>query len=155
MQLTTFTDYCLRVLIFAALQPKDLFTIDAVSGAYGISRNHVTKVVFRLAQLGYLETTRGKGGGIRLGRRPELIVVGRVVRQAEEEFPLVECFKTAGGYCRVEPACILKSAISEALDAFLAVLDRYTLADLVEPQKKLSELLGIPGYDPGKIGGPG
>lgn len=144
MQLTTFTDYCLRVLIYAGLRPDGLVTINDVANAYGISRNHVTKVVFRLAQLGYLETTRGKGGGMRLARRPELIAIGRVVRQTEEDFALVGCLPDRREFCAVMPACTLKSAFTEALDAFFAVLDRYTLADLIEPRQKLSALLGIP-----------
>ena len=143
MQLTTFTDYSLRVLIYAALRGDGPATINDVSNAYQISRNHVTKVVFRLSQLGYLETTRGKGGGMRLARRPELIVIGRVVRQTEEDFGLVGCLPNRGEFCMVEPACILKSAVMEALDAFFAVLDRYTLADLIDPRQKVSELLGI------------
>lgn len=148
MQLTTFTDYSLRVLMYAALRQGDSITIHDVANAYGISRNHLTKVVFRLGQLGYLETTRGKGGGMRLARRPELIPVGRVVRQTEEDFGLVECLQKKGGDCVVYPACTLKSAMNEAMDAFFAVLDRYTLADLVEPKRKMSALLGIAAENP-------
>ena len=104
----------------------------------------MTKVVFRLGQLGYLETTRGKGGGMRLARRPELIGIGRVVRQTEEDFCLVQCFQDKDAFCVVEPACTLKTAMVDALDAFFAILDRYTLADLIKPQCRLSELLGLP-----------
>ncbi|WP_311195746.1 Rrf2 family transcriptional regulator [Aestuariispira ectoiniformans] len=143
MQLTKFTDYCLRVLIYAALRQDGPITIDEVAGNYGISRHHVTKVVYRLGQLGYLETSRGKGGGIRLGRRPELIVIGRVIRDTEEDLGLVECLQDKGSNCVIEPACLLKSAMTEALDAFLAVLDRYTLADLIGPKRMLAATLGI------------
>jgi Rrf2 family nitric oxide-sensitive transcriptional repressor len=101
------------------------------------------KVVTRLGQLGYLETVRGKGGGMRLARRPELIVIGRVLRQVEDDFALLECFESNGS-CVVEPSCLLKDAVAEALDAFFAVLDRYTLADLIGPRRRLLQLLGVP-----------
>ena len=148
MRLTTFTDYCLRALIYAALREEEPITINAIANAYGISRNHVTKVVFRLGQLGYLENTRGKGGGIRLGRRPELIVIGRVVRETEEDFGLVECLQKKGGDCVLDPACILKSAMTDAMDAFFSALDLYTLADLIRPKQRMGKLLGIPGQAP-------
>lgn len=143
MRLTTFTDYSLRVMMYVALR-DGLATIDGIAAAYDISRNHLMKVVFRLGQLGYLETVRGKGGGMRLARAPETIVIGTLVRQMEDDFGIVECFQTDGRFCRVEPACVLKGAIDEALTAFLAVLDKYTLADLIEPQRKLRRLLAIP-----------
>lgn len=148
MRLTTFTDYSLRVLIMVAIRDGGLVTIDEVAKAYGISRNHLMKVVFRLGQLGYLETVRGKGGGIRLARRPELIVIGRVIRETEDDFGVVECLQHDGGPCAVEPACILKGALVQAVDAFLAMLDRYTLADLIEPRRRLEHLLVVPPENP-------
>ena len=90
-------------------------------------------VVHRLASLGYLETVRGKGGGIRLARAPEAINLGRVVRDIETDMALVECFGGSPGACRIEHACALRGVLGEALEAFLAVLDRYTLADLLAP----------------------
>lgn len=148
MQLTTFTDYSLRVLIYVGLCQDRLVTIDEVADRYGISRNHVMKVVSRLGRLGYLETVRGNRGGMRLARRPELIGLGSVVRQSENDFGLVECLQDNDKLCVVEPACTLKAALIDALDAFLAVLDRYTLADLIKPEKKLANLLGIAAPQP-------
>jgi Rrf2 family nitric oxide-sensitive transcriptional repressor len=143
VRLTRFGDYSLRVLMYAGLREGVLVTIDDVAQGYGISRNHLMKVVTRLGQLGYLETVRGKGGGMRLARRPELIVIGRVLRQVEDDFALLECFESNGS-CVVEPSCLLKDAVAEALDAFFAVLDRYTLADLIGPRRRLLQLLGVP-----------
>ena len=144
MRLTSFTDYCLRVLIYAGTKGAGLSTIDEISERYALSRNHLMKVVHRLGQLGYLETVRGKHGGMRLARSPTEIGLGRLVRETEEEFGLVECFHRARSRCRIEPACVLRRALREALDAFLAVLDRYTLADLLAPRAELGRLLGLP-----------
>jgi Rrf2 family transcriptional regulator, nitric oxide-sensitive transcriptional repressor len=142
MRLTSFTDYCLRVLTYVGAKGDTLSTIDEISDAYGISRNHVMKVVYRLGQLRYLETIRGKTGGMRLLRDPETINLGRLVRDMEENLDLVECM--AGGDCCIEPACALKGILNESLKAFLSVLDRYTLSDLLRPQKRLITLLSIP-----------
>jgi Rrf2 family nitric oxide-sensitive transcriptional repressor len=101
-------------------------------------------VVFRLGQLGYLETIRGKGGGMRLARPPGNITIGRLIRQTEDDIGLVECFQRRGRSCTIAPACILRGVMREALDAFLAVLDGYTLADLIEPKRQLCRLLAIP-----------
>ena len=143
MRLTTFTDYCLRVLMYVGTK-GELATIDEIAGSYDISRNHLMKVVFRLGQLGYLTTVRGKGGGIRLGRDPAEVNLGRLVRQTEEDMALVACFESNSRVCRIEPACLLKRVLGEALEAFLAVLDEYTLADLVTPRARLATLLGLP-----------
>jgi Rrf2 family nitric oxide-sensitive transcriptional repressor len=118
------------VLIYLALEPERLATIEEIARRYGISRAHLTKVVHQLGLRGYVETLRGRRGGLRLARRPEAIRVGSVVRESEESLALVECFE-AGSECAIEPACALRGALHEALDAFLAVLDHYTLADLV------------------------
>lgn len=144
MRLMTFTDYCLRVLMYVGTKEDELATIDEIAASYGISRNHLMKVVFRLGQLGYLTTVRGKGGGMRLARDPSEINLGTVVRQTEEDMALVECFEAPPGMCRIERACILKKVLGEALEAFLAVLDRYTLADLLVPRSGLARLLGLP-----------
>jgi Rrf2 family nitric oxide-sensitive transcriptional repressor len=106
-------------------------------------------VVLRLSQLGYLQTIRGKGGGLRLGRPAASIRIGQLVRDTEEDFGLVECFHREGRPCVVEPACLLNDALGEALDAFIGVLDRYTLADLVAPRDRLARLLSIPPATPG------
>lgn len=141
MRLTTFTDYCLRVLIYAALKDGELATIDEIAERYDINRNHVVKVVFRLGQLGYLDTIRGKGGGFRLAKDPAKVNLSTLVRQTEEDLTIVECFQEQGCDCVIEPACVLRKALREALDAFFATLERYTLADLLAPSRSLRRLL--------------
>jgi Rrf2 family nitric oxide-sensitive transcriptional repressor len=144
MRLTAFTDYCLRALIFVALKGDELATIDEIAERYRINRNHLVKVVFRLSQLGYLRTLRGKGGGIRLADDPAKLNLGRLVRQTEQDFSLVECFRERDCQCAIETACVLKSALRAALEAFFAVLDGYTLADLIRPSRSLARLLSLP-----------
>jgi Rrf2 family transcriptional regulator, nitric oxide-sensitive transcriptional repressor len=144
MRLTTFTDYCVRALMFVALKGDELSTIDEIAERYGISRNHLVMVVFRLSQLGYLNTLRGKGGGIRLASDPAKINLGKLIRKTEEDFSLVECFQEQECLCVIEPACVLKKALRAALAAFFEVLDGYTLADLVKPSRNLARLLGVP-----------
>ncbi len=141
MRLTVFSDYTLRVLIYLALRGDRLSTITEVAEAYGISRNHLMKVVHFLGQHGYVDTARGKGGGIRLAVDPAGINVGAVVRLSEEDTALVECFDAPRSRCRIEPACALQRALHEAVEAFFEVLDDYTLADLVKPRARLSYLL--------------
>jgi Rrf2 family nitric oxide-sensitive transcriptional repressor len=136
MRLTRYSDYCLRVLMYLGLRPGQLATIDEISNAYDISKAHLTKVVHELGRAGYLETTRGRGGGLRLARRLDEIGVGNVVRHTEGSFDLVECFDSASNTCRLESACVLHGVLEEALDAFLATLDEYTLADLVAGRKR-------------------
>jgi len=142
MQLTRYSDYALRVLIYVGLDPDGLVTIDEIAASYGISKAHLMKVVHQLGRDGFLETVRGRNGGLRLGRRPEEIRVGDVVRATEENLALVECFEAGGGECTIVSACGLRPVLHEALAAFLAVLDRYTLADLIARRRKpLSRLL--------------
>ncbi|NLD56248.1 MAG: Rrf2 family transcriptional regulator [Burkholderiaceae bacterium] len=144
MRLTVYTDYALRLLTYAALSPDALITIGEVAAAYGISRNHLTKVAHQLGVAGFLTTVRGKGGGLRLACKPEAIRLGDVVRQTEPDMALVPCFEPIDTHCRILPACVLEGVLREARDAFLRVLDRHTLADLVGPRDKLRELLGLP-----------
>lgn len=144
MRLTQYSDFALRVLIYVGLKPTGLATMPEIADSYGISRNHLTKVVQQLAKLGYLATVRGRGGGLRLARDPSTINVGEVVRATEREFVLVECFDPLSNCCIIAPNCVLRVALSEALEAFLSVLDRYTLADLLGPGESLSRLLAIP-----------
>ena len=143
MRLTTFTDYSLRVLIYLGTAPEGFATIDQIAGGYRISANHLMKVVHRLGQMGYVETVRGRGGGLRLARAPGSINVGEVVRRTEEGFAIVECFEDGGGDCAIAPSCGLSRALHEALDAFLGALDRYTLADLLKPKRPLAQMLRI------------
>ncbi len=151
MRLTAYTDYSLRVLMYVALNAPERSTVSEIAGCYHVSRNHLVKVAHRLSQLGYLKTTRGRGGGIRLARPAHQINLGRVVRQLEPDLRLVQCFEEGGKRCRIEPSCVLRRTLREALEEFLAVLDGYTLTDLVEPSSNLKVLLTLPpGPHPGK-----
>ncbi|MHC2018404.1 Rrf2 family transcriptional regulator [Methylobacterium sp. CM6247] len=144
MRLTRYTDYALRTLIYLGLNESRVSSIAEIARAYGISESHLTKVVHQLGRIGLVQTTRGRGGGLRLARPAAEIVVGAVVRQTEEDLALVECF--ANGACAITPSCRLRKALGEALAAFLAVLDRYTLADLLAEgaAPDLAFLLGLP-----------
>jgi Rrf2 family nitric oxide-sensitive transcriptional repressor len=135
MQLTRYTDYSLRVLIYLAVHQEELATIEEIAKAYGISRAHLTKIVHQLGLAGYVETVRGRGGGLRLAQPPENIRIGEVVRHTET-MPLVECFDPKTSHCRIEPVCDLRAALKDALGAFLRTLDGYTLADLVVRRRK-------------------
>jgi Rrf2 family nitric oxide-sensitive transcriptional repressor len=141
MRLTVYTDFSLRVLMYVALHPERLPTIGEIATSYGISRNHLMKVVYELGVAGYLETVRGKHGGVRLARATEEIVLGDVVRHSEPDMVLVPCFDEANALCVITPACKLRSALHEARSAFLKVLDAYTLADLVRNKAALRGLL--------------
>ncbi|MDX5334366.1 MAG: Rrf2 family transcriptional regulator [Gammaproteobacteria bacterium] len=139
MQLTRYTDYSLRVLIFLAIQPPERrSTINEIADRFEISRNHLVKIVHRLGQLGYVRTIRGKGGGLCIGAEPDEINLGAVVRDTEATLDVINC---TDPYCPVAPACRLKGVLNEARDAFLAVLDRYTLADLIHNRAQLASLL--------------
>ena len=144
MQLTLYTDYALRTLIALGLNPGEMQTVTAVADAYGVSRHHLVKVVARLAERGYVETLRGKGGGMRLARAPGDINIGAVVRDMEAELGVVECLTQGGGHCVVAPACRLKGVLHEATGAFLATLDRHTLQDMLQQPQPMSRLLKIP-----------
>ncbi len=141
MRLTTFSDYTLRVLIYLGVHDDQIVTIEQIAGAYGISANHLMKVVHFLAKSGYIETTRGKGGGMRLGLAPEKINLGEVVRSTEDNRKLVECFDRDASACRIESACVLRGMLGEALEAFFRSLDPYTLADLIAPKPRLAKIL--------------
>lgn len=145
MKLTQFTDYSLRVLMFLAVHPDEKVSIAQIASAYEISENHLMKVVHLLGQLELIRTERGRGGGMRLASSPDQIRIGEVVRQTEPDFELVECFDPQRCTCRIAPECVLRRALGEAQAAFLAVLDRYTLADLTaQPKNRLLTLLGLP-----------
>lgn len=139
MHLTTYTDYSLRVLMYVAMK-DDLSTIQEIADAYGISKNHLMKVAFELGHYGFLETVRGRKGGLKLARPPEEINLGEVIRLTEENFAMVECFGS-GNKCVITAPCRLKGVLSEALKAYLGVLDRYTLADLTKRNSSLARTL--------------
>lgn len=141
MHLTAFSDYSLRVLMYLGLDRERLATIGEVARAYGISENHLVKIVHHLARRGYIETVRGKGGGMRLARAPETINVGEVVRATEESLTLVECFDAARSGCQIAPACVLKGVLGRAFGAFFEVLDGCTLADLLATKPRLAKVL--------------
>lgn len=143
MHLTLHTDYALRVLMFVGVKGDALSTIGEIVEQFDISRGHVMKVVHRLGQKGYLETIRGKNGGIRLARKPGQINVGAVVRDMEEELDVLGCLEGGEEYCRIQRCCVLRSALRDATNAFLATLDRYTLEDLSRPRRALARLLGL------------
>ncbi len=143
MRLTLQTDYALRILMFAGVRGDQLSTIDEIVAHFDISQGHVMKVVHRLGQLGYLETVRGKNGGLRLARKPSLINVGAVVRDVEEELGVVGCLHGEKDFCRIEKSCALRGALHEATNAFLAVLDRLTISDLLKPGRSIARLLDI------------
>lgn len=144
MRLTSFTDYTLRVLIYLGAHKDEtrLATIGDIASAYGISENHLMKIVHHLAKQGYVETTRGKGGGMRLARPPEQINIGDVVRDAEDDLAIVECFQEGNRSCPIDAVCALRGVMARALDAFFDVLDHETLANLLQHPAKLIKLLG-------------
>ncbi len=132
MHLTSHTDYALRTLLILAHGfPEKIKTSD-VCATFKISANHLAKVVQSLAHLGYVETIRGKDGGIRLGREPDSIIVGRLVRELEPDMGIVPCLRDGGEECFITPVCSLKPALRDATEAFLAHLDQFSLADILE-----------------------
>lgn len=141
MRLNTQTDYALRLLMHLAVNSARLVTIQEVSDRYSISKNHLMKLASTLAHEGFVISVRGRSGGLKLARPPEQITVGTVVRCMENDFALVECFQAGRGECLITPACRLKSVINGAVTAFLAELDRSTLADLVRSNIPLERLL--------------
>ena len=140
MRLTLNTDFSLRVLMHVGLCGDKLTRINDIAQSFGISKAHLMKVVNDLSQNGYLETVRGRNGGIRLMREPRHINIGRVVRDTENQLGVIGCLERRG-YCPIERACVLRSALQDATRAFLAVLDTYTLADLTKPKRALSSLV--------------
>lgn len=142
MRLTRHTDNALRALIYLGINTDDApARITDIARRMGMSEDHLAKVIARLAQLGYVETIRGREGGVRLAKEPCHIVVGDVVRATEDNMNLVECFDPDTNQCPIAPACALAPALDAALTAFLGVLDQYTLADLVAKPKSLNRLL--------------
>ncbi len=131
MHLTLHTDYALRLLMFLGLNPDRRCTIEEIAGHYRVSRNHLMKVAQTLTQQGFVDSLRGRNGGLQLGKPPAEIGVGAVVRVTEDNFDLVECFDAKSNTCPIASACLLKQPFAEAVRAFIGVLDRYTLSDLL------------------------
>jgi Rrf2 family nitric oxide-sensitive transcriptional repressor len=155
MKLTTFTDYSLRVLIYLAAQNGQRSTIAQIAAAFDISENHLVKVVHFLGKQGWLANVRGKGGGLELALEPERIGLGQVVRQTEGAAVVAQCFGDTPGDCCISDCCRLRGVLAEAVTAFYAVLDRYTLADLVRNRQQLARVLFIdrPIAGAGRLGG--
>ncbi|MDO5666949.1 MAG: Rrf2 family transcriptional regulator [Alcaligenaceae bacterium] len=167
MRLTTYSDYALRCLIYLAVQDDrdKLVNIQDIADVYEISKNHLTKIVHQLAIIGYIDSVRGRNGGIRLAKQTKDINIGEVIRQTEIDFSIVDCFtpidkkvfvsppksnkfpgekvaiKDQIALCKISPACHLKRAFYEATQSFLSVLDQYTLADIVENEEQLKRIL--------------
>jgi len=138
MKLTRYTDYALRVLIHLAAHENELASIGRIASRYLISQNHLMKVVQDLSRAGFVETVRGRNGGLRLARPAGEINVGELVRHTEGGFDLVEC-----GGCVIAPACGLPRILAEATKAFLATLDRYTIADISTRPADLRALFAL------------
>jgi Rrf2 family nitric oxide-sensitive transcriptional repressor len=143
VRLTVYSDYALRLLMYLAVKQDGLATIAEIADAYDISRTHLMKVAHELGVAGYVETVRGRGGGLRLARPREAIILGDVVRHTEPDMALVPCFAPVNAGCSIERCCVLRKALKQAGHAFLNVLDGYTLADLVRPRSALQSLLSI------------
>lgn len=143
LRMTQFSNFAIRILMYTALKEPRLSTVPEMAKAYGVSYDHLKKAAAELCRLGYLETVRGRTGGYRLAKHPHAICIGTVIRQLESEMTLVECFDPATNRCPIVVPCRLRMALQEALAAFFAVLDRYTLADLIRDPQELQPLLGL------------
>lgn len=143
VQLTNHTDYALRTLIALGACAPDKMTAGEIADAYNISVHHLLKVIQKLSALGYVDTLRGKSGGVRLAVPPEQINIGQVVRLVESDLAVVPCLRAREAACVIEPACSLRTMLSAATDAFLSTLDQHTLADVLKPKPRLVQLLGM------------
>lgn len=141
MHLTRQADYTMRLLIYLAVQPEQSATIEQIAQSYGISRHHLTKVAHRAVQAGYVAGVRGRAGGLKLAKKPKDIGIGEVLRNFED-WKVVECFDSESNTCIVTGGCGLQPILKEALDAWFAVLDRYSLADVVRRKTALVQLFG-------------
>ena len=141
MRITNFADYSLRVLIYLAAK-QERSSIAEVSKAFGISENHLAKIVHKLSTLGYVHSIRGKHGGIELGVDPAKINLGKIIVDLEPDFDIAECFNKDRDVCIISPACRLKTYFNKAKKAFLATLGRYTLANVIKNKSELVSILG-------------
>lgn len=143
VQLTTHTDYALRILMALGLSAPDKMTATEIGNAYKISVHHLLKIVQQLNELGYVETLRGKTGGVRLSKSPDEIVIGKLIREVENDLGVVACLRKGGEPCIIDGTCRLRGLLDVASQAFLNVLDQYTLADVLKPKAKLVQLLAL------------
>jgi Rrf2 family transcriptional regulator, nitric oxide-sensitive transcriptional repressor len=150
MRLTVYTDYALRMLMYLALKDDGLATIEEIARSYGISKNHLMKVAHQLGVAGYVETLRGRHGGLRLGKPAKAIGIGDVIRHTEPDMAIVMCFEPVNAGCAVLPYCVLRKALERARAAFLEALDEYTLRDLVKPRASLQTMLSIAPVKPAR-----
>lgn len=143
MQISSYSDYSIRVLIHVALCAPNRVTVDDVASTFNLSRHYLVKIVHELGLNGYLNTHRGIGGGFTLAKSPENICIGTLIRDGEKSSNVIDCFDKKQKICRIYSACRLKGVLDEAADAFFTVLDRYTLADLLDQSFKMKTVLGI------------
>ena len=144
MRLTVYSDYAIRLLLYLGLKQGGLATIQDISKAYGISRNHLMKITHRLGRAGFVETVRGRGGGIRLSKSALQSTLGDLVRETEDDFQLVECFDAETSTCVIRDKCYVQPIMAEALAAYMAVLDRYTLGEVIAAHRRgLHSLMAI------------
>lgn len=151
MRLTDYTDYTLRVLMYCAANPDRLVTIAELAEHHRLSKNHLMKIVNDLARQGVIETTRGRGGGMRLVKDPTQVVVGEIVRKTETDFKIVECFDEGTNACLLSPTCRLKRVFDSAMQAYFKVLDGVTLAEISDPtptRPPVSRLVPVRGSKP-------
>jgi Rrf2 family nitric oxide-sensitive transcriptional repressor len=141
LKLTSYTDYSLRVLIYLATLTDDrLVNIKEIAEIYQISKNHLMKVINDLGKLGYIETVRGRNGGVRLALDPQQIIIGEVIENTEDDFYMAECFDPSNKGCIISPSCKLKQVLNKALLSYLSVLKDYTLADIIENKSEIQQL---------------
>jgi Rrf2 family nitric oxide-sensitive transcriptional repressor len=143
MRLTVYTDYSLRLLMYLALKDDGLATIEEIAKSYGISKNHLMKVAHQLGVAGYVDTVRGRHGGLRLAKSAKAIGLGEVVRHTEPDMAIVMCFEPVNADCAILPYCVLRKALERARTAFVEALDDYSLSDLVKPRASLQAMLSI------------
>jgi Rrf2 family transcriptional regulator, nitric oxide-sensitive transcriptional repressor len=143
MRLTDYTDYSLRTLMYLGMQGDRLVTIQDIADAYGISKSHLMKVVHQLGLAGVVETVRGRSGGLRLGKKPEDINIGDIVRRTEPDFMMVECFNRQVNDCVLAPSCALQGVLARATQAYLNELNKATLADLLKNSHSLHKIIKV------------
>ena len=143
MRLTIYTDYALRLMMYLAVKDDELATIAEIADSYGISKAHLMKVAHQLGVAGYIETVRGRQGGLRLAKPAKAIGLGEIVRHTEPDMAIIACLKPIDAPCVLKRCCVLRGALEEAGLAFVKVLDSYTLSDLVQPRTRLRSLLSI------------